>query len=92
MKTKGFCIIRTRKGNTVNVYSIATFSFMRNNKYYKLDNSYKCDSFEILENVGGQIIIHLFRKLKHSGIEIRNELTFEQGVVNEIEIEDYISP
>ena len=91
MKTKGFCIIRTRKDNVVNVYSIATFSFMKNNNYYKFNDSYKCDSFEILENVGGQVIIELHRKLKHSGIEIKNTLTFEQGIIEEIRIEDFIN-
>lgn len=90
MKTKGFCIIRTKKNHTANVYSIATFDFMGKNNFYKYDRSYKCDSFEITENVGGQIIIYLYRKLKHSGLEIKSELTFEQGAVEEIRIEDYI--
>ena len=91
MKTKGFCIIRTRSGNTVSMYSIATFSFIKNNKYYKFKDTQKCDSFEILENVGGQVIVRLYRKLRHSSIEIKSEVMFEKGIVTEISIEDFIN-
>lgn len=91
MKNKGFCVIRTKKDNVVNVYSIATLDFIENNKNrYDYSKSYLCDSYRVLENVGGAIIVELFRKMKYSGVGIETTLKFENGIVESIKIEDYI--
>lgn len=90
LKYKGFCVIRTKKENVVNTYTIATYDFMKNNHYYNFDNSNQCDSFEILENVDGQLIVEVNTKMRHSGIKIKSTMTFEKGIVEEIRIENFI--
>ena len=90
MKTKGFCIIRTRKGSTVGLKTIVTHDFIGKDHHYKFKDAYLCDSFEILENVGGSLIVKLYTKMKYSGVGIENTLKFEKGIVTEIEIEDCI--
>ena len=89
MKNKGFCVIRTKKGNIVNFYSIATLDFIKNNKN-KYSYNYLCDTFEILENIGGEVSIELYQKMKCSGVEIKTTLRFEKGIIEDIRIEDYI--
>jgi hypothetical protein len=91
MKNKGFCVIRTKKGNIVNVYSIATLDFIENNKNrYDYNKSYLCDTFEILENIGGEVFIELYQKMKYSGVEIKTTIRFKNEIIEDIRIEDYI--
>ena len=91
MKNKGLCVIRTKKGNIVNVYSIATLDFIENNKNrYDYNESYLCDTFEVLENVGGEVFIKLYQKMKYSETEIETTIRFKKDIIEDIRIEDYI--
>lgn len=82
MENKGFCIIKTKKNNVVNIHTIATFDFIENNKKrYCYKKSFLCDSYRVLENAGGAIIVELFRKMKYSGVGIETTLKFENGIV-----------
>ena len=91
MKNKGFCVIRTKKGNIVNIYSIATLDFIENNKNrYDYNKSYLCDTFEILENIGGEVFIELYQKMEYSGVEIKTTIRFKKDIIEDIRIEDYI--
>ena len=91
MKNKGFCVIRTKKDNIVNVYLIATLDFIENNKNkYDYNKSYLCDTFEILEHIDGEVFIELYRKMEYSGVEIKTTIRFKKGIIEDIRIEDYI--
>ena len=91
MKNKGFCVIRTKKGNIVNVYLVTTLDFIKNNKNkYDYNKSYLCDTFEILENIDGEVFIELYRKMEYSGVEIKTTIRFKKGIIEHIRIEDYI--
>ena len=91
MKNKGFCVIRTKKGNVVNVYSIATLDFTENNKNrYDYSKSYLCNTFEILEDMDGEVFIQLYQKLEYSGVEIKTTIRFKKDIIEDIMIEDYI--
>lgn len=91
MGNKGFCIISTRENNVVNIYTIATMDFIKNHKNkYCYKNCYLCDSYKVLENVGGQVIIEILQKMKYSGVEIKTTLKFEKDMVVDIRIEDFI--
>ena len=91
MKNKGFCIIRTKKDNVLNVFSIATFSFIKKKKKkFDYNKSFLCDSFEVVENVGGEVIIEMYTNMKHSKVDKQTTLTFEKDIVESISIEDFI--
>ena len=91
MKNKGFCIIRTKKDNVLNVFSIATFSFIKKKKKkFDYNKSFLCDSFEVVENVGGEVIIEMYTNMKHSKVDKQTTLTFEKDIVEFISIEDFI--
>ena len=91
MKSKGFCIIRTKKDNVLDVVSIATFDFIKNNsKRFDYNKSYLCDSFEIIENVGGEVIVEINVNMKHSKVDLETVLTFEKGIIEFIRVEDFI--
>lgn len=69
-------IIRTKKGNAIGCYSIFTGKYCKLQPH-KFDYSgYKCDEFEILETVGGKIVVNTIKKTEISGIEIKNQLVF----------------
>lgn len=78
-----------KKGNIVNVYSIATLDFIKNNKN-RYDYNYLCDTFEILENIDGEVSIELYQKMECSEVEIKTTIRFKKGIIECIRIEDYI--
>lgn len=78
MKNKGFCVIRTKKGNVVNVYSI------NNKNRYDYSKSYLCDTFEILENTDGEVFIELYQKMEYSGVEIKTTIRFKKDIIEDI--------
>lgn len=91
MENKGFCVISTKKNNVVSIHTITTLDFIENNKNkYCYKKSYLCDSYRVLENVGGQVIVEIFQKMKYSGVEIKTTLKFEKDTVIDIRIEDFI--
>ena len=91
MRNKGFCIIRTKKDNVLNVYSVATFCFIKKKKKkFDYNKSFLCDSFEVLENVGGEIIVEMYTNMRHSKVDTKTTLTFEEGIVEFISMEDFI--
>lgn len=91
MKNKGFCIIRTKKDNVLNVFSIATFDFIKKKKKrFDYNKSFLCDSFEVVENVGGEVIIEMCTNMKHSKVDKQTTLTFEKDIIEFISIEDFI--
>jgi len=91
MKNKGFCVIRTKKDNVLNVISIATFDFIKKKKRkFDYNESVLCDSFEILENVGGEVIVEAHINMKHSKVDMKTTLTFEKDIIEFISVEDFI--
>jgi len=91
MKNKGFCIVRVKRGNVVDIYSIVTYDFIENNKErYNYNKSYICDEFEIFENIGGQIFIKLYRTMKYSKIPIETTIIFKENIIEEVNIQDCI--
>lgn len=82
--TNSVAIIRTRKGNTVGCHMVSTYRYQALNKSQFVYNEYFCDCFEIYENVGGQVKIKTFDKLRHANVEIVNEITFNN--VTDIEV------
>lgn len=80
-------IIRTRNGNTVGCHMVSTYRYRSFNKSQFVYDEYFCESFEIYENVGGQVKVKTFDKLTHSDVEITNEITFDN--VTSIEILSY---
>lgn len=90
MKYKGFCVIRHKRGNVVGVTTIATMDFLKKNEYYCTKQSFKCDVFEIMENVGGTLIVDTYRKLKYSNIQIKNTIKFDESDIEYINIETHI--
>ena len=91
MKNKGFCIIRVKRGNVVDIYSIATYDFIENNKErYDYSKSYICDGFEISENMGGQVFLKLYRTMKYSKVPIETTIIFKKNIIEEISIQDCI--
>ncbi len=57
-------------------------------KYYS--KSYLCNTFEILEDMGGEVFIQLYQKMKYSGTEIETTIRFKKDIIEDIRIEDYI--
>ena len=85
--TNSVAIIRTRNGNTVGCHMVSTYNYQSLNKSQFVYNEYFCKSFEIYENVGGEVKVKTFDKLNHANVEIINEITFNN--VTEIEILSY---
>lgn len=78
-------IIRTRKENTVGCHMVVAKRYMQlmpSQFVYK--DCYICNGFEILENVGGDVIIKTTDDLKNVGIEFENHIRIRN--VEEIEI------
>ena len=84
MYKDSYCIIRTRKGNVVGCISIATFNYQKIMSRQFATYNYICDRFEIMENVGGMIIIETYQKMKHAKVEIVNTIRINN--VTDIEI------
>lgn len=71
-------IVRTRKDSIIGCHSIVTRNYTKfKPKQFDYKNSYRCDEFDILETVGGNVVIKTRTRLKHSKVEVLNELTFE---------------
>lgn len=82
-----FVIVRTRKGSTVGCTTIVTKPYIKKNTdKYKYKSSYICNSFDIYENVGGDIFVKMYIKME-CGIEIENTICFEKGTVTKIDME-----
>lgn len=78
-------IIRTRKNTVVGCHMVATRKYIQiMPSQFDFKNAYICDSFEILENVGGDVIIETNNHLKHAGIQFKNRIRIRN--VTEIEI------
>lgn len=85
MKYKNsIAIIRTRKDNVAGSYIVFTDKYRKLNPNKFDYNGYFCDQFEILETVGGNVVINTVQNLIHSGVKIKNEMQFSN--VAEIEI------
>lgn len=76
-------IIRTRNGNTVGCHMAFTHNFRKLNPNKFDYKGYQCKEFEILETVGGKVVVTTFDNLKHAEVKIINEIRFS----NVIEIE-----
>ena len=78
-------IVRTRKGNTVGCKMIATYRYAKLNKnQFVYDKGYMCKDFEIIETVGGQVIVKTTDKFEFSKANITNRIVFDN--VTDIEI------
>ena len=84
-------IIKTRKGSIVSGHMIATEAYMElmpNQFSYK--DCYICKEFEILENVGGDVIIKAYNQLENADIYYENMIrirnVFEISVMSEHEV------
>ena len=67
-------IIRTRKDSTVGCHFISTYNYIKLNPRKFAYNTKPCKEFSIYENVGGNVIIETIDKLKHSNVEIKNQI------------------
>lgn len=77
-------IIRTRSGNTIGCHMVFTHKYrgLKPNQFdYK---GYPCQEFDILETVGGKVVIEASDKLNYSGAEVKIKMNFSN--VTEIEI------
>lgn len=77
-------IIRTKSGNTVGCHMIFTHNYKKLNPEKFDYKGYYCKEFEVLETVGGKVVIKAFDKLNFSETEIKIEINFSN--VTEIEI------
>ena len=78
-------IIRTRKDTVVGCHSVATKKYIQlMPSQFDYKNTYICDSFELLENVGGDVIIKTEDSLKHVGLEFTNRIRIRNVEENEI--------
>lgn len=77
-------IIRTKKDSAVGCHIVFTSAYktLNPNKFdYK---GYLCERFEILETVGGKVVIKTIFRLPHSCVKLKNEIQISN--VTEIEI------
>lgn len=82
--TNSVAIIRTRKGSTAGCHMISTYNYRKIMPTQFCYNGYCGQYFEITENVGGQIIIFVYDKLPHSGIEYKNVIKINNVVAIEL--------
>lgn len=78
-------LIRTRKGNVAGCHMVVTrryIKLMPTSFCYK--GCYICDNFEILENVGGDVVIISHDRLGYAGVDIKNRIRIQN--VSDIEI------
>lgn len=69
-------IIRTKNGNTVGCHMVSTYNYQALNKTQFVYDEYKCKSFEIYENVGGEVKIRTYDELNHANVKVTNYITF----------------
>ena len=85
MKYKNsIAIIRTKKDSTVGCHAVFTANYKALNQNKFDYNGYLCEQFEILETVGGKVVIKTIFRLPHSCVELKNEIQISN--VTEIEI------
>lgn len=85
MYKNSVAIIRARKDTVVGTHMVATKKYIQlMPSQFDYKNTYICDSFELLENVGGDVIIKAEDSLKHVGLEFINRIRIRN--VEEIEI------
>ena len=77
-------IVRTRKDNVVGAHMISTYGYEKENQNKFAYDEYRCKQFELVENVGGCVIVKTEETLEHSKAKITNEIIFEN--VTEVEI------
>ena len=77
-------IVRTRKDNVVGCHMISTYGYEKENPNQFVYDEYRCKQFELVENVGGFVIVKTEETLEHSKAKITNEIIFEN--VTEVEI------
>ena len=77
-------IVRTRKDNVVGCHMISTYGYEKENQNQFVYDEYKCKRFELLETVGGCVIVKTEETLENSKAKITNEIIFEN--VTEVEI------
>ena len=77
-------IVRTRKGNVVGCHMISTYGYEKENQNQFVYDEYRCKRFELLETVGGCVIVKTEETFEHSNAKITNEIIFEN--VTEVEI------
>ena len=77
-------IVRTRKDNVVGAHMISTYGYEKENKNKFAYDGYRCKQFELMETVGGCVIVKTEETLEHSNAKITNEIIFEN--VTEVEI------
>lgn len=83
--------VRVRKGNTIDCLFVTTNNFIKKSKnYYSLNNAYVCNSFEITENVGGDVFIKTHTRMQHSKVAYTNEIKIERESVEEMRIESIV--
>lgn len=85
MYKNSVAIIRTRKDTVVGCHMVATKKYIQiMPSRFDYKNAYICDSFELLENVGGDVIIKAEDSLKNVGIKFINRIRIRN--VEEIKI------
>lgn len=85
MYKNSVAIIRTRKDTVVGCHMVATKKYIQiMPSRFDYKNTYICDSFELLENVGGDVIIKAEDSLKHAGLKFINRIRIRN--VEEIKI------
>ena len=77
-------IVRTRKDNVVGCHMISTYGYEKENPNQFVYDEYRCKRFELVETVGGCVIVKTEETLEHSKAKITNEIIFEN--VTEVEI------
>ncbi len=82
--TDSLMILRTRKGNTVSCHMVYTHNYRKMNPKRFDYKGYSCNHFELLENVGGNVIVKCADRLEHANIDFENVIKFAN--VTEIEI------
>ena len=76
-------IVRTRKGNVVGCHMISTYGYEKENQNQFAYDEYRCKQFELVETVGGCVIVKTEETFEHSKAKITNEIIFEN--VTEVE-------
>ena len=77
-------IVRTRKDNVVGCHMVSTYGYEKEKQNQFVYDEYRCRQFELLETVGGCVIIKTEEMFEHSKAKITNEIIFEN--VTEVEI------
>lgn len=77
-------IVRTRKDNVIGSHMISTYNYQKENPNQFVYGEYRCERFELVETVGGRVIVKTEETLRHSKVKITNEIIFEN--VTEVEI------